>query len=490
MAIFGLPIDRLVSVDVNLAPLGSPLNNFRVLLVLGSSPGLHGDIQSFSGIDEVGEVFAPTTPEYQAALVYFEQVPRPNDLSIGGWAKAATKGALIGGVLSSTDQLMSNFTAVTNGGFHISINGAAAINVTGLNFSTAVNLNNVASLITTGLTGATCIWDGFAKQFVFESTTTGITSSIGYFTAPTAGTDISVLLKATAATASHASAGRGTETLLQAVTRLDGYNWYGLTVVDPAIVDQDHIDVANYIEAAVNRHIYGVSTMQTGCLDSAVTSDIGTKLNALGFRKTFCHYSSTNAYSAASFFGRAFTVDFDASNSMITMMYKQMPGIVGETLTTQQANTLQNKRVNVFVRYRNNTSIIEYGVMSGPFYFDEIYGIDGLADGIQNDLFNILYQNPKIPQTNAGVHILVTGCEHSLTRFVLNGMIAPGVWNAAGFGTLFNGQYLPKGWYIYVDNVDDQLQADREQRKSPPIQIACKLAGAIHTVAAILNVNR
>jgi hypothetical protein len=35
-----------------------------------------------------------------------------------------------------------------------------------------------------------------------------------------------------------------------------------------------------------------------------------------------------------------------------------------------------------------------------------------------------------------------------------------------------------------------QAQADREARKSPPIQIALKLAGAVHTVDIIVNVNR
>ena len=38
--------------------------------------------------------------------------------------------------------------------------------------------------------------------------------------------------------------------------------------------------------------------------------------------------------------------------------------------------------------------------------------------------------------------------------------------------------------------VAEQAQSEREQRKCPPIQIAAKLAGAIHFVDVQIDVNR
>jgi hypothetical protein len=38
--------------------------------------------------------------------------------------------------------------------------------------------------------------------------------------------------------------------------------------------------------------------------------------------------------------------------------------------------------------------------------------------------------------------------------------------------------------------VASQSQADREARKAPTLQVALKLAGAVHFVDVIINVNR
>ena len=73
---------------------------------------------------------------------------------------------------------------------------------------------------------------------------------------------------------------------------------------------------------------------------------------------------------------------------------------------------------------------------------------------------------------------------------VYNGMCAPGQWNVAGFGQLNQGDYLNEGYYCWVIPVRQQDQADREARKAPPIQVAAKLAGAVHFAYVIVTVNR
>jgi hypothetical protein len=80
--------------------------------------------------------------------------------------------------------------------------------------------------------------------------------------------------------------------------------------------------------------------------------------------------------------------------------------------------------------------------------------------------------------------------EHALEQAVTNGLVAPGVWNGDTFGTLKTGDTLTKGYYVYSNPIDGQSQADREARKATPIQVAVKLAGAIHSVDVLVNVNR
>ncbi|EBC2494115.1 DUF3383 family protein, partial [Salmonella enterica subsp. enterica serovar Newport] len=115
-------------------------------------------------------------------------------------------------------------------------------------------------------------------------------------------------------------------------------------------------------------------------------------------------YSTSSKYAALSAFGRAFTVNFNGSNTTITLKFKQEPGITYETLTTDQAAVLDAKNCNVFVYYQNDTAILQQGVMSSGDFFDERHGLDWLQNYVQTNLYNLLYTSTtKVPQTDAGV---------------------------------------------------------------------------------------
>lgn len=129
--------------------------------------------------------------------------------------------------------------------------------------------------------------------------------------------------------------------------------------------------------------------------------------------------------------------------------------------------------------------------MSDASFFDEVHGLDWLADSIQTALYNALYTSAtKIPQTEAGINILVTVVEQVCGSAVQNGLLGPGTWSVDGFGQLARGDYLPKGFYVYASPLATQLQADREARRAPVMQVAAKMAGAVHSASVIINVNR
>ncbi len=489
----GLPVSRLINVSVNLSPLAAQFANFNALLIVGDTDviDVNQRIRAYDDLASVVADFGTSAPEYAAAVLFFAQNPRPTNLLIGRWAQSATAGLLNGGVLTSAEQALANWTAITDGAFKVTVDGTQK-SMTGLDFHLVTNLNGVASAITTALAGAaTCTWDG--AKFSIKSATTGASSTVTYAIAGTAGhTNIASLLKLTSTQASPPVAGIVAETAATCVAILDNLatSWYGIMFASTNIVDADHLAIAAYIQAAGVSHIYGVSSTNTQLLDSTVTTDIASELKAGLYTRTFTQYSAI-PYVVASFFGRAFTVNFAANNSVITLMYKQEPGVVPESLTSQQANALIAKRCNFFVNYNNDTAILQNGVMSGPAFFDEIHGTDWLQNQIQTNVWNLLYTSPtKVPQTDPGTHLIVTTVEASCAAAVNNGLVAPGVWNSAGFGTLNQGDLLPKGYYVYAPPVASQAQADREARKSVPIQVACKLAGAIHSVDVIVNVNR
>lgn len=491
----GLPVSRLINATVNLSPLAAAFANLQSLLIVGDTNVIDvvQRIRDYSSLADVAADFGTTSPEYLAAVLYFEQAPKPAQLQIGRWAQAATAGLLLGDPLTTAEQALSNFTTITTGGMSLTVDGGSAQHLTGVTFASATNMNGVATAVNTVLTGAICSWNASQQRFEIASSTTGAASQVTFATAPGTGVDISGLLGLTAVAGARLVHGVVAETAVACVAALDALAepWYGIMFAATALVDADVEAVAPYIQGSGNPHIFGVTTQEAAAMDPTSTSDLAYILSQSGYTRTFTQYSQSSPYAAASMFGRFLTTNFNANNSMITMMYKQEPGITPEILNTTQANALEAKRCNVFAAYNNNTAIVQDGVMSGPAYIDEIYGMDWLQNRIQTDVFNALYTSPtKIPQTDAGNHILATVIEGSCQAGVNNGLLAPGTWTSGGFGQLSEGDFLSKGYYVYAPPISSQSPSDRAARKSVTFQVAAKLAGAIHTVDIVINVNR
>lgn len=495
MTTLGLPVSDIVNVQVVLTPLAAQTRNFGSLLILGDSNVIDTTerLRLYTTLDAIAAEFGTEAPEYKAAALYYGQTPQPSVCYVGKWAQSATSGLLRGGILSAAQQLLSNFTAILDGGFSIEVDGVGQ-DLTALDFSGASNLNAVAAIIEADLVGASVVWDAVNARFVITSDSTGVASSIGFATAPLAGDDITSLLRIGADDEGLRVDGVLAESLVEAVQALANMSsdWYGLYVASAPVATNDEVlAVAAFIEGSGLARIYGVTTQATAVLDGVVTNDIASQLKALGYKRTFVQYSSSNPHAAASIFGRAFTVNFDGSNTTLTIKFKQEPGVAAESLTSTQAATLRDKNCNVFVKYNNDTSIIQEGVMVNGFFFDEVHGTDWLQNDVQTAIYNLLFTAPtKIPQTDAGVNVILTTISQRLAQGVVNGLIAPGVWNAPGFGALQQGDTLDTGYYVYAPPVSSQSQADREARRAPVIQCAIKLAGAVHFVDCIINVNR
>jgi len=600
----GLAVSDVVNVTVNLSPLAAPTRNFGAGLLIGATDVIDvGErIRLYSNLSGVAQDFSTTDPEYKAAVKHFAQVPQPSIVYIGRWARTATSATLRGGVLTTAEQALANFTAITSGAFYFVLDGVPRT-VSGLNFSAQTNLNGVASVLQTAVAAlvasSTVVWDGDNNRFVIKSGTTGTSSSIGFLFDPTAfgyldfaslpanndtvtiqgtaitfktsgatgnqvniagtgaamatafaafanastdanlslmsylavgskvyvisdltgtagnaytlaksgtnptlsgatlaggsGTSVASLLKGKSSQASLPANGIAVETLAAGVTALIAASgdWYAGELVEEGVDSASIIAAASIIEAQQKKRIFGVTITDTTAIDPTSTTDLGYLLSANNLARTFSQYSQYDPQAIASFFGRASTVNFNGSKTTLTMKFKQEPGVRAETITETQASALKTKRVNVFVNYDNSTAIIQEGVMANGAFFDERQGLDWLENDIQTAVYNLLYtSSTKIPQTDEGTHLIVTTIEDRLAQAVSNGLVAPGKWNAGGFGQLKQGDYLPKGFYVYAPPIATQSQADREARKSVPIQIAVKLAGAVHSVDVIINVNR
>lgn len=324
----------------------------------------------------------------------------------------------------------------------------------------------------------------------FGSTSEEYLAAVAYFSQSPAPTQVYV--GRWAKTLATGETGK-TESLLDGVNACLGFtSWYGLGITyDADRKDDDLLPVAAAIESSSLSRILAVTTKNTDALLTTVNTDIASKVKAAKYSRTFVQYSSTSNYAAISAFGRAFTVDFTGNNTTITLKFKQEPGVTYETLTTSQAAALDAKNCNVYVYYANDTAILQQGIMGNGDFFDERHGLDWLQNYVQTNLFNLLYTSAtKIPQTDAGNTRIMANVEASMEQAVNNGLVAPGVWNGGALGQLSPGDTLTKGYYVYMAAISSQSQSDREARKSVPVQVACKLAGAIHYASVQINVVR
>jgi hypothetical protein len=500
-----LPISRIINVSVILTPAAAAAQSLSNLLVMGTSPVIDTTerYREYLTLAAVATDFGTAAEEYLAASKWFAQSPQPTSLLIGRFVNVASKGGLRGGTLSAAQQLMATWNAVgALGSLKIKKDAdAVGVNVTGINLTAAANMNAVAAAITAGTgwpAGTTCVWNALYNRFEIESNTTGATSAVQFLVTAGVGTDISAMMLCQVNQGGYTYAGQALETATAAATLFEnmvGQKFYGLNV--PSLTPDVNgpntaqlLALAALVEGLTTKHLLVITTQEAGCLSTVSTTDILYLLKQLAYNRTFTQYSSYSAHAALSAAARLMTVNYEADNTALTLKFKQEPGVQAETLTATQAAALEGKNGNVLVSYNNDTVTLEQGVMASGNFADIITTTDWLAVTMQRDMYNVLYANTtKVPQTDSGVGLLLAAGEARCAQGVRNGMIAPGVWNNGGFGKLKQGDFMEKGFYLYAPSVNVQASADRALRKAPPIQVAVKLAGAIHSADVTINVN-
>lgn len=278
------------------------------------------------------------------------------------------------------------------------------------------------------------------------------------------------------------------ETLLQAVTaaRTANTEWY--IVYSTVGTDQDFLDVAAYIEGLTQYSMFFVQSDDAD-VPADASNNLFEELKDFGYQRTLGLYS-TSAHAVAGLMGYAMGQTSDFSNSAYTLFAKTIPGATASDLTTQQVSNIEGNNGNVYIDRGNFYTMVEKGQVFSGDWFDEIIYLDKFANSIQIAVMNLLYQSPKIPQTEDGMAQIRAVIAAVAQQMVAIGFLAPGKWTGTPVLTLNTNDYLPGGYMVMSDSIDNQESADRAARIAPPIYVAAKLAGAIQTVVVIIDVNR
>jgi hypothetical protein len=161
-----------------------------------------------------------------------------------------------------------------------------------------------------------------------------------------------------------------------------------------------------------------------------------------------------------------------------------------EPLSIDQLTMLKNQTVNCYLERGLAYRGFEPGKVSGGTFFDDVLYLDMLASDIQTSCADLMRQSRKVPQTEEGMAQFYAAISTACETYVTMGFLAPGVWTGPNILALTTGDTLSAGYLIQSDKIDAQSVQDRENRLAPPIYVAVKLAGAVHSAVIQVDVSR
>ena len=499
-----ISLTNIINVSLLNSPLGlAEINPDTIGLFTTDAPTIAfaSGYKLYLNPSDVATDFGSTSETYKQAAAIFSQ--NPNILTGGGYLVviplltlgAATAGYAIYGT-PGTD--VTGFKAVTTGAFDVTIDGTPKL-LTTLDFHTATTLADVATVITTAIgASGTCTYDatlnGGTGGFKIVSATTGALSAVTALTSPVSGVDISgsgfLNGRAGVPVIIHGVA-IGSESIPAALLRVQSLIWfYGcLGTIDLSSTQLTEIAV---LMQTMDRLFFYASE------SFADVAGIFTTLITAGYThtRTLLYIgdgtSPTARLMAAAYAGRALSTDFSGSNTTQTMNLKSLVGVSPDnTITDSTFAACKLAGVDCYANVGDGGSIYSFGIND---FFDNVYNEAWYKFSLEIAGFNFLKQtNSKIAQTEAGVTALKGAYEKVTKQGVTNGFIAPGAWTAPipfGDPADFVRNISENGYYIYSQPVALQSDSDRQARKAPLIQIAVKLAGAIHSSNLIVYVNK
>ena len=276
------------------------------------------------------------------------------------------------------------------------------------------------------------------------------------------------------------------EDAMDAISGLDD-GWYFVTVDSSITTGADLLSLARWVQTKA--HMLALDVVDEGVLTPNESTSLAAQLSALGQQRTFLIWSRTRDGKALSLAGRLSSVNFAGQNTLITPKFKSLPATIPDVVTADQKEELDRKWVGYYTRFGPDAIFAEGWTQAGD-WIDVRYWLDWITKAMQSEVYTLLRQHPtRVPQTAEGLASIEAAIERVCEAGRRNGGIAPGrvseaVANGIRLATnnpAFEG-FLPTGYLVAVGSIADQLQIDRDARRSPTIRVWLKGSGAMHHV--------
>ncbi|MCH8821333.1 DUF3383 family protein [Patescibacteria group bacterium] len=491
-----IPVSTIVDVNIVVSPAFPPRANFSTYNLITNETDVitfAERLRVYNDITGVTADWGALSEVTKAATAYFSQNPRPDILTVSVRADDDQAPQVCGGL--AFEKTIATWNAITDGSFAITIGGISA-DVTGLDFSSDVDLAAVAATIQAGIQAAdassefTLAKTTFTDRFCIIGGIVGASNSINAFlvsVSPVTGTDIIDELDMAQGSTSVVQ-GFAAETIAVSLVAIETVSddWYAFGFTKEV---RDNIDVngsnsaddaAAYAEPRTK--IFMNLSNDLNVLNSLSSSDVASTMQTGNFTRTMTIFSNfPDQYADAAAFGVAATVDFNQLNSTITLKFKNLVGISAEDLSQNEKAVLDGKRGNAFIDVGGNDIFAE-SFMASELFFDEIHNIDALKNAIETNEFGLLISTPKIPLTDIGSAAIEQQLIRALDDAVRNGTLASGTTQA--------GEFLPNGYITTVQPIADANQSTIDARINDRVSAVALLASATHFIELNINVER
>ncbi len=481
------PIKRFVDVEIRKGTPSVSAAGFGILMAITDSDLLTVSrrARTFTTPESVALFFGTISEEALYADAFFNQDPfledQPDQLVFGRFADDAIAAVLECGDSPESD--IEVWKLVTDGEFAVTVD-AVLDEVAGLNFSAATSLDDVATIITAGLTGSTCTY--LINRFAVTSDTTGAASLITLLdtVGTPAGTDISgalyldgaIIESPTNLGGSILSQGQIAETFATALLAIEAKNsdWYAMGALKKFRDDTITENMADEIES--RRKMFLIATNDANTLVSGSTSTYMHYLKNANYKRSGgIYHDNDTLYPDASWMGQQLPKDIGSTN----WAYKTLAGIAEGakvdipivSLTEDEKNNALSVNCNLYSSVLG-ADFTYFGTMGGGKnvdkegeYIDIIRNIDFLQARVEEGLMALLLEKDIIPFTNGGITIVDNRLISRLDQYgVKQGILIDGTVET----------FFPKR--------SEVSQADRDDRLLPGGTFTAELAGGINTV--------
>lgn len=259
-------------------------------------------------------------------------------------------------------------------------------------------------------------------------------------------------------------------------------NWYICVPLDAT--KDDIIAMAAYVESAKPAMLMFCTTSDADVL-AGTTGNLALTLQAAKYKRTLLQYSGS-ANAAASIAGYACAQN-DGSEAF-DLALKSEPGVTVDDLNSTDIAVLQNEGCNYYANFENQYDLFIPGNMVDGTPCDEVMGLDILTANIKAAMMSVLASNKKIPLSDDGIALITSAIATECDKAKSADFIKSGIWNGGTVLQLKNGDSLVNGYSIQVDSVANLSDAQKAQRKAPPIYVCLILADSARSFTLTVNV--